>query len=234
MKLLPKSEIVKQKATVQKQTIDEGKKLAIRIDTLRETVADEEASLEKFRSETLQQIHKETSEAIVKRDNATGEVKELEARRAEAIKPLTAEQEAIDRAIAELELKRAEIGTQERTLDAREQTIREQEKQTDLIVIKLESDIHLATEARKEAEANRDETEIAKTTMLVALTEAEDLRTILNTELVHREKVCSDNENSVTLREEKLKSDQAELLKGWRLLEDRKAMHERNLNRIKQ
>lgn len=88
MRLLPKSEITKQKAVVQQQTVEEGKKLAMTIDRLREVVAEEESSLEKFRSETLKQIHKETSAAAATRDELLGEVAQLELRKKEALEPV--------------------------------------------------------------------------------------------------------------------------------------------------
>lgn len=53
MKLLPRQEITALKNIERKKEIDEGAKLAQKIDVLRETAAKEEASLSKFREKTL-------------------------------------------------------------------------------------------------------------------------------------------------------------------------------------
>lgn len=59
MKLLAKSDIQKAKSIERQQLVNEGLKLAKRVDDLRDVVAQEEAALEKFRRERLKQIHKE-------------------------------------------------------------------------------------------------------------------------------------------------------------------------------
>lgn len=68
MKLLPKSEIDKQKASETQQHIAEGIKLARRVDTLRDVAAQEEASLSKFRIRTLEAIQSEINEKTSERD----------------------------------------------------------------------------------------------------------------------------------------------------------------------
>ena len=55
MRLMKKSDITKANAQAKKREIDEGVKLAKRIDGLRETLADEEQSLEKFPSHDLKE-----------------------------------------------------------------------------------------------------------------------------------------------------------------------------------
>lgn len=89
MRLLKKKEIDKLKAADRKREIDEGIKLATRVDGLRQLAASEETQLETFRVETLKSIHEETAEAIIKRDTLTKEVAELEDRKKVALEPLT-------------------------------------------------------------------------------------------------------------------------------------------------
>lgn len=56
MRLLPKSEVNKAKALDRQREIDEGKKLATRVDTLRELAAQEDENLGKFRDKMVSQI----------------------------------------------------------------------------------------------------------------------------------------------------------------------------------
>lgn len=56
MRLLPRSEVNKAKALDRQREIDEGKKLATRVDTLRELAAEEDTNLSKFRDKMVAQI----------------------------------------------------------------------------------------------------------------------------------------------------------------------------------
>jgi len=57
MRLLAKREVDQRKSVERARDIDEGMKLARQVDTLRETKAEEEASLARFRTESISKIH---------------------------------------------------------------------------------------------------------------------------------------------------------------------------------
>lgn len=233
MKLLPKSDILIKKAQDQKQAVDEGKKLAQKVDTLRELAANEEASLDKFRSETLEQIHKETTEAATKRDALLGEVRELESAKREALQPLTRELELIDEAREELAQKAAHNATQALTIDAREQSISAKEKEVGQTLLRVETKEEAVTRKLADIINTETDTKQLNQTAIRLMEEADSIRTKLSTELVHREEQCSSNEKRIILREQQLEADKSALVKEWRLLADRKAVHERNINRLK-
>lgn len=71
MKLLSKQEVSKQKALESKIEIDEGLKLAKKIDYLREQAPKEEINLKKFRDETLKQIKSEI-DSLISEKNSLG------------------------------------------------------------------------------------------------------------------------------------------------------------------
>jgi len=233
MKLLAKSDIHQKKAAEQKQTIDEGKKLASTIDRLREVAAQEETSLEKFRSETLEQIHKETTEAATKRDALLGEVKELESAKREALQPLTRELELIDEAREELAQKAAYNATQALTIEDREQSISAKEKEIDQTLLRVQTKEEAVTRKLADIIHTEEETNQLNSEARHLMEEANDIRTRLNNELVHREQVCANAENSIIIREQQLEADKSAMRKEWRLLEDRKAAFERSFNRLK-
>ena len=78
MKLLDKQEITRQKSLERKLEVEEGIKLAKRVDTLRELSSKEQTSLSKFRDESLAQIRKEIDSLITERNNLILENEELE------------------------------------------------------------------------------------------------------------------------------------------------------------
>lgn len=78
IKLLKKSEIDQAKARDRQLEINEGLKLAKKVDTLREVVAQEEESLKKFRIKTISAINDEIIIAAKKRDDLNKENSDLE------------------------------------------------------------------------------------------------------------------------------------------------------------
>lgn len=78
MKLLTKQTIFDIKALERKREIDEGAKLASKVDTLRALSSAEQARLSKFQEDTLSHIRKEIDSKIEIRDVITIEIEELE------------------------------------------------------------------------------------------------------------------------------------------------------------
>src|SRR5258708_2263052 len=68
MKLLDKKTVDTLKAVERKKEVDEGAKLAKRVDNLRELSAKEEANLTKFRDESLKKIREEIEQEVQKCD----------------------------------------------------------------------------------------------------------------------------------------------------------------------
>ncbi len=69
MKLLAKKTIDSQVSSQKKQQIDEGIKLATRVDELRKTKAEEEKNLEEFRLGAIKVVSQEIEELTKKRDS---------------------------------------------------------------------------------------------------------------------------------------------------------------------
>lgn len=68
MRLLPKKLANAEVATQRKQQIEEGLILSRKIDKLRETLAEEEQKLERFRTETVKRVKEEINQLIAVRD----------------------------------------------------------------------------------------------------------------------------------------------------------------------
>lgn len=77
MKLLSQTEVNKLKGNERKQLIDEGVKLAKKVDLLRETSAKEEANLAKFRTESLRTLREEIEVLVREKLSLCEELKGL-------------------------------------------------------------------------------------------------------------------------------------------------------------
>lgn len=77
MKLLDKKTIVDQRSLERKREIDEGVKLAKKVDQLRQTASEEEANLSKFRIESLKQLKTEVAILVDQRDSLSVEINTL-------------------------------------------------------------------------------------------------------------------------------------------------------------
>lgn len=155
MRLLPKKEIDSQKAQERKAEIDEGVKLARRVDSLRELQATEEANLTKFRQASLAQLQMEIKPLEEQRDGLLREVTSLEERRAIALIPLDAEWQKLDREKA--------------LCTEKEEELRERE-------IFLEQNIHEAELSFKEAETEKGRAKDLRRIASEELAKAEELR----------------------------------------------------------
>ena len=120
IKLLAKRDIDAAKAKERSLEVAEGLKLANRVDGLRETQAQEEASLQRFRTETIKKINEEITESTAKRDSLLTEVKTLQADRERALIPLDKEKQEIVEERVELEEKHSLNKAFEETLEKKE------------------------------------------------------------------------------------------------------------------
>lgn len=231
MRLLPKSELDKKKADEQRLDVEEGLKLARRIDNLREVIVEEEANRAKYRHEQLERISHEIQEATQRRDTTRKEADDAEDRRKKALEPL-------DEKRKELERKEEELSAKESELTSQKQRVIEQGNTTDSALRHANSlardaeiqdslsNARLQEADRKFAEAkSREESSIEAAHLLDLKVEE------ANTKLTHREGIVAMRENDATIKEKEIRSREKDLADGWKLLHDREALLERNLKR---
>lgn len=170
MRLLSKNEIVLKKGDERKLEIEEGAKLARKIDVLRETAAKEEANLAKFREANLRNIRIELDKLAQDKASLLEEVKSLKAQRHELLAPLDStlatewervnkEAAFCEKLIAELgvKLKQLEEDTEKNKktlelLEIEEARVEEKSKQAD-------KEVRIATRDKTVAEAKTEEAE---------------------------------------------------------------------------
>lgn len=214
MRLFKKSEIITLKEQERKAEIDQGLKLSRRVDVLRETVAQEEASLEAFRRSSIKAINEEIKDLAYHRDSLKAEISVLEhertlgmggveAREADVIK----RREEVDRLITELNDKLNTAFHQEKQLEESLKNAQEDEKRAENLRIRAQSELETATK-------NREETESFQAAIQTKTNE-------LALEYHQRELKIIASEAAITKREEAVKTENERLEKLSSYLNDR-------------
>ncbi len=228
MKLLQKSEIDKAKALDRQREINEGTKLAKRVDSLREIHAQEEASLNKFRVATLKGIKEETGALEKIKVSLETEVAVLEERKKEALAPITSKLKKLEE--REIELKGydqalRDIGSdshlawRERELVAEEHRIATSKDRINKLLVE-------ADEMTQEAKKTLEDVNKNKESLKMNLEEVDK-------EIHHRLAQVTSKEKGMARREEEIRKAEVELAKGWRKLKDREETLLRTVKRVK-
>lgn len=231
MKLLSKTGIAQAKAVVQKQTIDEGVKIAKRIDRLREVEAAEAVSLAKFREKTLKQIHDDTQKALAERDEAREDVRKARAEAANNRLPLDAEWKEVGAARAKAESDQETANITLANAHEAKREAKEAVKSASDVLLRATTKDDVARNHLKEAAADRRK---AATLLRNAEKTSEKVLTKCKSRedaVAHREMMVEGRENGVTIWEAKLTEGQTALDEGRRLLNDRQRTFERTIKR---
>ena len=233
MRLLQKSDINKAKAVAQKMDIDEGAKLERRIDNLRSVLAEEEQSLKRFRTTAIAKIHEETKAAAQERDTILDEVRELRKERKELMQPLEKEWAELYKEQKRVAKESEETNSRTITAQEAERQAKKAVRQASNILAKAAQRDDLTREKLSEAVAAEREAKVVLANAKKIEAKAKQLSDDMTKELIHRDMDSASRERSITMKEANLKTGEAELAKGWALLEDRKQAFERQIKRLK-
>lgn len=233
MKLLAKRDIDIQKSLDRQREIDEGVKLSRRVDALRRTQVEEEASLERFRAASVSKIHEEILRESNVRDALHTEVVRLEARREEALRPLDREMQLIATEKKEL----SEIGD---VLFSRQAAIEKRETELALLERSVRDEEQRAKAMSREvadtladAQEQKESALIAHTAAKRTLESVQTFKEVMEREIKERDAVCAARERDVSIREEWLASDREALELEKVQTADLRATLERAIKRLK-
>jgi hypothetical protein len=229
IRLLTKAEIDRAKADQRKKEVDEGLKLARRVDNLREVAAEEEASLSKFRKETVAKIHEELSTLEAKKSILVGEIGQLKKERKELLKPLHEEWALFHREIARLETLREDVLSLKTTVIEREKGTKEALKKAANELAKAALKDERATELLLDADKASREASLALENAREVEAKVLDKTKKVDQELAERDMAMAAKERGIEMREKAIEEREAELEKEWAKLDDRKAMVERRI-----
>lgn len=232
MKLLNKKEIDIAKESERKRDIDEGLKLARRVDNLREIAAKEEQSLALFRQKTLKAINEDIRNLSSEKELLSNEVRLLRKEIAEGLAPLRVRREEIENQLSNLLSEQTKLQEKKNLLnrlslhlDARELAIDDNfrlskeavDNANQLVKEALEKDslANKATEQMLQIEARVKEYErvtieqLGKRELQVSTREENQLL---------RDKQQDAREKELNTRETKLRDREQKLLRNLKLL----------------
>lgn len=232
MRLLQKSDIVKAKADAQRQTVDEGAKLARRIDRLREVSAQEEKSLDEWRKKTLEKFHGEIAEIARQLDEAKDALRLAIRDREEAMKPLTEEAEAIAESKSRLHELEAKLYQREVALSIAESEIEEVRKDIKDALIRAETREFEAQKAITRSFDARRDAEKALEEATKIQNEAENAKKSQEYEFALKTKELTERESVIQQRELQIEKDRVIIEEEKRRLDDRASTLERAFKRL--
>lgn len=227
MKLLPKSEIFRQKAAERRREVEEGAKLARRVDNLREVAAQEDASLQAWRKKTLKTIQDDILQATQDRDAIKAEVEHLKSVREEAKKPLDAELERVAEAQKELAEREERVNEAETTLAKHRKRITLTEQQANALLTRAQTKEGLADVRLREADRDAKDAERTLTSARKAKEDAMELKDKTEKLAHSRDIFNSARERDIAVREKQQQEERAKINKEWVLLNDRKRMFDK-------
>ncbi len=233
IKLLSKQEINQRQATQKRAEIDEGRKLAQRVDNLREIAVTEEASLASFRAKTLKAINTEIQLVSTERDLLIIEVNSLRAEIKAGLAEVTRAKESLseekDRIISREEELRERIALVEK----KEAQIKKDFEHNKRLLRKIEyindrlMNIGPVVEERLfTAESALGEIELKKfqfDTFYLQITK----------ELHDKDIAVASRERDITIKEERVMRTERQLKDREIQLHDRELTLEREFNRLK-
>lgn len=223
MKLLSKNEIHQKKSLERKSEIDEGAKLARRIDGLRKTLADEELRLYTFRDESVKLVKSEIDSFVHEKTALCDEIHVLRLEREELRIPLDAEWTRIR--VSSMELigisndlaqKTTLLDTQFREIHEREVQLKRDRMLLDQIEVSINDKNLKADECLKKAKKILEEAEKNK---------AEKYRDseLVREGLLDREALVAVREREVKIKDERLIQTEKDLNHKERFINDKYA-----------
>lgn len=233
MLLLPKSQIAQKKADAQKQTIDEGQRLAKRIDNLRDTLLEEEKSLEKFRRETVALIHTQIVDERSILESLKQEVSILTDERKRLLIPLDDKWEEVNTEKKKNDLLLEEINSKTNELDRRKEYLDNLIKEAEISRVQADSLKTTNLNILEESEAIKKSMDDMLRDISIKKEKLDEFSKRVVAELNKREQEISLKERNYSNRMAILLKTKADIANGWKLLRDREKTLERNINRLK-
>lgn len=231
MKILSKQEVTQQKSIERKTEIDEGVKLAKKIDTLRQTASEEEIKLSKFRDQMLSEIKKDIQSLQDVKSSLIHDVSSLEEKRKMLLIPLDEEWKKLGKRQMQFISEKENFGKlfvqlneKENELNTREKSLQEDEEQLEELRTTILVKLAHAQEKENEIEVQkRSHEQIASST----LRSLEDKKK----ELLSFESDLNRRKLELDLQEQKNTKDRQEIINQTILLRDREQTLEREIKR---
>ncbi len=233
IRLLAKSEIVQAKSLERKLEMDEGAKLARKVDALRELQVSEEANLQQFRIATVTQIHEEIAKENQKKEQLLQEVKQLEEQKKKALEPITKELEALETATTQLFEIQNKVNDQITIAKSLNEDAECKRDEVNRLLLQAKTIKDQALREFEQAATERDLSKVLVDEATHLNVVATNLKITTEADLFEKSKNLQNKEIALQDKENTLEKDRLEIEKIKIQLKDREATLERALTRIK-
>lgn len=233
IKLLSKQEINQRQATQKRIEVDQGRKLATRVDTLREIAAEEEASLASFRAKTLKAIHDETQKAVEERDVLLAEVKVLREEIEVGLKPIQKAEAQLQTKTSSLEERESQINNRIELIKKKEEELKNDFQKINALHLRLTYVQNQLSEMNIEAENHIGMAEVFYENAELKKKEVDLLEKTVKAELHAKDIEVASRERDITIKEERVQRQYEALNERELQLIDREQTLEREFKRLK-
>lgn len=235
MKLLKKSVVAKEQAHQRKVQIDEGIKLAQRVDSLRRTRSEEEQNLEKFRENSLKIVKDEIDFFLKEKEALKGDIDFLGKQKKELLK-MTLDVEwkdiddknlYLDEAKELLRVRLSSLEQKERDIDSKLRELSDERNMLEREKEAISSDRQEANELTKKAQQKLASASVREKTVLENLEKK-------TRELLSREGNIASQERTIQLKEVQFAEERIELDNRKKQIDDQYETLLRTIKRINQ
>lgn len=234
MRLQPKIEVHNLVASQRKAQIDEGVRIAQKVDALRETLASLEAQHSKFIEGMEGELNRRTEHLISKVANLERDIADLEENRRILQIPLDDGWKELNQKMAEISQMKVTLEQKEAKLAQKELTQDQRDKKSKELMVQVKSRDRASITAHDEAEQAKIDAESIKAEALEKKAFQEKIFESKSHELDERENslvsytfTLSKREEQIELREQEIKDEKVRLL-------DQRQTLERAMARLKQ
>ena len=232
LRLLQKREVDRAKTLDRKREIDEGAKLAQKVDDLRRLYSTEEKTLRDFRDKSLKVVLEDISRLSADKEALQSEVKALEHRKVRALIPVKIELEKLPQAKAQLaevrsllELEESIVVAEKRNMSARKADIKAEKERAADERAQSKQALREADDARTEAKKTLREAQQTSDSMLQRANQ-------LAAEMMERETNLAYKEEGLNAQFKQLEKEKLGIINRERVLQDRYNTLQRTLNRL--
>lgn len=233
IKLLSKKEIDQKQAQERLILIQEGTKLANRVDILRETAANEEASLASFRAKTVAAISAEIKALTEEKNLLLTEVRQLQQILDEGTSKLDQREQALQKRVEIIEQREEDIDVRLVQLTLSNKVVEETYQSILLLRNKFAKELKTAENLSEEAAAMRAQAQAVVTQSEQEAQAVAERSERVQKELEARDIAVASRERDVTIKEEHFTRKEKALHEREIRLLDRELTLEREFNRLK-
>ena len=233
MKLLSKTEVITGKAKDRRLEVNEGVKLATKVDALRKLAADEQANLIKFRNETLKKVREDLDAAMDERDAIHLEVQGLKQQRIHLQEPLDKEWHKVKEERKELTNETIRLIDKSDQLDRHEEELLIKAREIEIDKERVVEIKQLASQALSEANETKRRAEDILQNSIQKNNEVNIDCEVRLKNITQEESKLKFREVDLNSKEANLKLDEENIIRIKAQLEDQRQTLERAMKRIK-